>query len=65
MDAVFSTSPKLLTLFLMKDLLGKLSSLSIKGNLLKWIRSYLSNRSKIVVVDGMMSKSKPMLSVVP
>lgn len=46
-------------------LLCKLSALGIKGNLLKWIRSFLTNRTEIVVVEGMHSSPKEMISGVP
>lgn len=41
-------------------LLQKLSSLGIAGDILKWCRSYLSNRKSVVVVGG--HKSKPFIA---
>ena len=46
-------------------LLCKLSSLGIKGNLMNWIRDFLTNRKEVVVVAGKKSSSKSMLSGVP
>jgi len=43
----------------------KLSALGIKGTLLNWIRSFLSDWSEIVVVGGKKSDSKKMISGVP
>jgi hypothetical protein len=46
-------------------LLYKLQELGIKGNLLKWFRSYINNRYQRVVVNGGTSKWLPVISGVP
>ena len=45
--------------------LKKLHKLGIKGKLGAWLRSFLTNRSQQVIVDGMKSSSKPVISGVP
>ncbi|EFA12433.1 hypothetical protein TcasGA2_TC005244 [Tribolium castaneum] len=46
-------------------LLAKLESYGVTGNLLDWIRAFLSNRNYCVKVCGKFSYSKPVLSGVP
>ena len=46
-------------------LLRSLSSVGVSGPLLKWIESYLSNRSQNVVLNGYSSTSLPVHSGVP
>ena len=46
-------------------LLMKLSALGVKGNMLKWICSFLSDRKEVVIVDGVKSKPRIMKSGVP
>ena len=46
-------------------LLSKLSKLKLDPFLLRWIRSYLSNRSKYVSIDGVDSHILPVVSGVP
>ena len=46
-------------------LLSKLSELRLDPFLLRWIRSYLSNRSQYVSIDGVDSYSLPVISGVP
>jgi hypothetical protein len=48
-----------------KGLLAKLHSCGIRGKLLAWFNSYLSNRSQTVVINGVHSDSKPVLAGVP
>ena len=48
-----------------EKLLTKLHSLGIGASLHLWIRSFLSNRTQTVLVDGSMSKPAPVLSGVP
>ena len=48
-----------------KRLLSKLKSYGIQGKILRWIKSFLSNRSQKVVVKGVLSDSLPVLSGVP
>ena len=46
-------------------LLMKLSALVVKGNVVKWICSFLSDRKEVVIVDGVKSKQQIMKSGVP
>ena len=46
-------------------LLSKLSELGLDPYLLRWIRSYLSNRSQYVSIDGVDSHILPVVSGVP
>lgn len=46
-------------------LLMKLDFYGIRGNMLMWIKAFLSNRSQSVSVNGIQSSSKPVLSGVP
>ena len=46
-------------------LLMKLDYYGIRGNMLMWIKAFLSNRSQSVSVNGIQSSSKPVLSGVP
>ena len=48
-----------------KRLLKKLQSFGITGNVLKWIKDFLSGRHQRVVVNGTFSKWKPVLSGIP
>ena len=43
----------------------KLSALGVKGNMLKWISSFLFDRKEVVIVDGVKSKPKIIKSDVP
>ena len=43
----------------------KLSSYSINGEVLSWIKDYLTDRSQTVVLEGKSSSPKPVLSGVP
>ena len=46
-------------------MLKKLSLLGIRGQLLKWIKSFLSARTQMVMVNGVLSDPAPVLSGVP
>ena len=46
-------------------LLSKLSTYGIAGNILQWIRAWLTQRSQQVVLDGSCSASAPVKSGVP
>ena len=46
-------------------LLRKLESIGIRGNLLKWIRSFLNGRTQCVNVDGVRSNWKKVISGIP
>ena len=48
-----------------QKLLLKLDYYGIRGNLLLWIKAFLSNRSQLVSINGTQSSSKPVLSWVP
>ena len=45
--------------------LKKLSLLGIRGQLLKWIESFLTARTQMVLVNGVLSEPAPVLSGVP
>ena len=47
------------------SLLRKLDHYGIRGQTLKWIRDFLSNRSQAVTLDGCLSESSTVLSGVP
>ena len=46
-------------------LIHKISSFGVHGNLLEWIKNFLSNRKQQVVLNGHMSQSVPVTSGVP
>jgi len=46
-------------------LIHKLSLIAIRGNMLKWIKSFLSNRTQHIVLNGKKSCSVPVTSGVP
>ena len=48
-----------------RRLIGKLVSHGITGNILSWIKAFLSNRSQIVKVNGENSNVLPVLSGIP
>ena len=64
-NACFLTSQKHLTVFLTTVFLLKLEYLGIRGNLLRWFHSYLTDRSQRVVVNGHYSEWLPVLSGAP
>ena len=45
--------------------LKKLSLLGIRGHLLQWIQSFLSSRTQMVLVNGVLSDPSPVTSGVP
>ena len=45
--------------------LSKIRSLGIGGNILTWIKSFLTGRMQTVIVDGVPSDPKPVISGVP
>ena len=45
--------------------LKKLSLLGVRGKLLQWIRSFLSSRTQMVLVNGVLSQPAPVISGVP
>ena len=46
-------------------LLEKLYNIGIKGNILNWIKSFLTNRKQFVAANGALSTESPVLSGVP
>ena len=55
---VFDTVPH-------RRLMPKLAAYGIKGNIQCWISAFLNDRSQIVVVNGVESKSAPVISGIP
>ena len=47
------------------ELLHKLKSIGISGSLLKWFKTYLSNRQQLVSINGSQSSVVPVSSGVP
>ena len=48
-----------------KRLLHKLEAYGINGEVLRWIKAFLTDREQVVCVNGEKSKSAPVLSGVP
>ena len=48
-----------------KRLLGKLEHYGIRGNVHRWVESFLTGRKQAVVVDGVFSRQEDVLSGVP
>ena len=48
-----------------KELLDKIYSIGIKGNLWEWFKYYLSHRKHKVQINVCLSSSLPVISVVP
>jgi hypothetical protein len=48
-----------------RRLLGKLEAYGVRGNLLSWIKAFLTNRSQEVTVNGSISSSSPVISGIP
>ena len=64
-DAIYLDCKKAFDTVPHKRLLSKLKSYGIQGKILRWIKSFLTNRSQKVVVKGVLSDSLPVLSGVP
>ena len=64
-DAIYLDCKKAFDTVPHKRLLIKLRAYGITGNLLKWIESFLTNRTQRVVINGVHSDSLPVLSGVP
>lgn len=64
-DMIFLDFSKAFDLVNHLILLEKLSCLGIRGDMLRWIAGFLSNRSLSVVVDGSSSGERPVVSGVP
>ena len=48
-----------------KRLIAKLEAYGISGKILRWIKCFLSDRSQMVCIKGVLSDSLPVLSGVP
>ena len=64
-DAIYLDFAKAFDTVPHSRLLGKLKSYGINGNILKWIETFLRNRTQIVKVNGENSFSAPVLSGIP
>ena len=64
-DAIYLDFSKAFDTVPHNRLIHKLSSYGIRGKLLDWIRSFLSDRSQYVTVNGCSSSSAPVTSGVP
>ena len=64
-DAIYLDCRKAFDTVPHKRLLAKLKAYGISGKILKWIESFLSNRSQRVSVKGVLSDPLPVLSGVP
>ena len=65
MDIVYLDFRKAFDLVPHNKLIIKLKSLGIEGNVLNWIKAWLSNRQQRVVIDGKNSNYKNVTSDVP
>ncbi|CAL4059585.1 unnamed protein product, partial [Meganyctiphanes norvegica] len=64
-DAVYLDCKKAFDTVPHKRLIAKLKAYGITGKILKWIESFLSDRSQRVVIKGVLSESLPVWSGVP
>ena len=64
-DAIYLDCRKAFDTVPHKHLLAKLQAYVISGKILKWIESFLSNRSQRVAVKGVLSDPLPVWSGVP
>ena len=64
-DAIYLDCRKAFDTVPHKRLLAKLQAYGISGKILKWIESFLSNRSQRVAVKGVLSDPLPVRSGVP
>ena len=64
-DALFLDFTKAFDKVSHRKLCHKLSCYGVKGNLLRWIKDYLTDRSQCVLLDRISSKSHQVLSGVP
>ncbi len=65
MDLVYLDFAKAFDSVNHRFLLAKLKASGIDGAVLNWIKSYLSNRSYQVQIDGILSEEAPCLSGIP
>ncbi|XP_071941051.1 uncharacterized protein [Antedon mediterranea] len=64
-DCVFLDFKKAFDSVPHKRLINKLKAYGIGGNLVQWIEAFLTNRSQVVVVNGVRSNSKRVTSGIP
>lgn len=64
-DAVYADFSKAFDKVHHKTLLIKLENLGIHGDLLRWIKSYITNRSQCIKINGCMSKYVNITSGIP
>ena len=64
-DAIYLDCKKAFDTVPHKRLLAKLEAYGISGKILKWIETFLTNRSQQVIINGVLSESLPVLSGVP
>ena len=64
-DGVYTDLSKAFDTISHKKLLLKLQAYGIQGSLLKWIESFLSDRSQSVVINSTLSGHKPCISGIP
>lgn len=64
-DAVYLDFMKAFDTVPHRRLLTKLAAMGIEGNLLKWIEAFLSNRRQRVLIKGVPSSWRPVVSGVP
>ena len=65
LDIVYLDFSKAFDLVDISILLSKLQGMGISGNLLKWLRTFLTDRHQNVRVQNVLSSSRPMTSGVP
>ena len=65
MDAVFLDFRKAFDCVRHKRLLMKIEKLGISGNLLKWIKDFLTDRQQRVLINGISSEWSEVSSGVP
>ena len=64
-DVIYTDFAKAFDSVAHERLLKKLNSIGIKGDLLKWIKSFLCGRTQCVNVEGITSEWKEVLSGIP
>ena len=64
-DSIYLDFAKALDTVPYKRLLIKLKAYGITGNILSWIKAFLTNRTQTVKVNGVPSKTAPVISGIP
>lgn len=64
-DAMYTDFSKAFDRVIHSILLKKLIQLGIHGDLFRWIKSYISNRNQVILINGVFSKSLEVISGVP